>query len=154
APGDLPARHEVDEARHRLPLVHGVGDHALEAARQADRLERALVGDAVGAGVVPVVENDLGVAQLAPDVDQVGCATRDARHLLEGLLWLGRSVDPDDPAWARLRGEAGNHAGLRAPRHRAHDYRVEEHAVLALLLLDLLGPAREAEAAQPVIRRA
>src|SRR5262249_57269994 len=63
-------------------------------------------------------------------------------------------VTPDAPPGATTGGQPHNHPRLRPPRHRAHDDRVEEHAVLTLLLLDLLGPAREAEAAQPVIRRA
>ena len=33
---DLPARHEVDQTRHRLPLVDRVEDHPLESPEQAD----------------------------------------------------------------------------------------------------------------------
>ena len=48
-------------------------------------------------------------------------------------------------------GEAGDHAGLRAAGHRADDDRVEEDAELALLLGDLVRPAREAEPAERVV---
>src|SRR5437867_3872168 len=75
-----------------------------------------------------------------------------ARHLLVGFLGFGRGVDPDDAAWPVLRREAGDHPGLRAPGHRADDDGIEEHAECALLLHNLLGPAREAEAPKPVVR--
>src|SRR3954454_20200467 len=61
---DLAARDEVDHSGHRLPLVDGVGDHALEAAGEPDRLERLLVRDAVRTRVVALVEEDLVVVQV------------------------------------------------------------------------------------------
>ena len=82
---DLAARHHVDQPRHRLPLVHRVGDHPLEAAGQADRLQRLLVRDAVRAGVVALVEHDLVVAQVA----------RIARHTA-GLIDVGREVRDEE----------------------------------------------------------
>jgi hypothetical protein len=63
-------------------------------------------------------------------------------------------VDADHPPRALLAGEPGDHPGLRAAGDRAHDHRVEEDAELALLRLDLVGPAREAEAAELVVRGA
>ena len=69
-------------------------------------------------------------------------------------LGLAERVDPDDAAAARLPREARDHPGLGAPGDGAHDDRVEENAELPLLLLDLLRPLREAETAQPVVRRA
>ena len=48
----------------------------------------------------------------------------------------------------------GDHAGVRAAGHGADDDRVEEDAHLLLLLLDLVGPVGEAEAAEPVVGRA
>ena len=37
--GDLAAADEVDQARHRLPLVDGVDDHALKLAAEPDRVD-------------------------------------------------------------------------------------------------------------------
>ena len=84
--GDLAALDQVDHARHRLPLVHRIGEHALEAGGEADRVERVRVGDPVGAGVVAVVEDDLVVAQLAADADQLRGPAGDPGDLVPGLL--------------------------------------------------------------------
>ena len=50
-----------------------------------------------------------------------------------------------------LRGEAGDHPGLRRAGHGADDDRVEEDAQLGLLLGDLVGPAGEAEPAERMV---
>src|SRR6185369_14804868 len=66
---DLATSDEIDEPRHRLSLVDRVRDHALEASGEAHRVERGGVRDAVGSGMVSVVEDDLVLAQVAPDAD-------------------------------------------------------------------------------------
>ena len=53
-----------------------------------------------------------------------------------------------------LPGEAGDHAGVGRTGDAADDDRVEEDAEFSLLLLHLVGPVREAQAAEPVIGRA
>src|SRR5207244_9337187 len=70
------------------------------------------------------------------------------------LLDRRRAIDAEHGARPLLRGEPGDHARLRRPRDRADDDRVEEDLELAFLLGDLLGPAREAEPAERMIRRA
>ena len=69
---DLPARHEVDEPGHRLPLVDRVRDHPLEPRDEPHRLERPGSRDPVRALVVPVVEDDLVLAQVALQPDGRG----------------------------------------------------------------------------------
>ncbi|CAM5484522.1 hypothetical protein SNARM312S_07965 [Streptomyces narbonensis] len=49
-PADLSPLHQVDQTRHRLPLVDGVGDHALGAGGEPHRVEGGLVREAVDAG--------------------------------------------------------------------------------------------------------
>src|SRR5699024_1272351 len=56
------------------------------------------------------------------------------------------------PPGALEGGDSGEHAGMRRAGHGAHDDGVEEDAELLLLLGDLIGPVREAEAAEPVLR--
>src|SRR5665213_2323158 len=63
---DLVTLDHVDEAGERLALVHRVGDHGFQGGTQPHRLERALVGDTVGAGVIARIEDDLLVVDLAP----------------------------------------------------------------------------------------
>src|SRR5829696_2076206 len=53
---DLAAADQVDQGRHRLPLVHRVGDHPLRAGGQPHRVHSGLIRDAVGAGVVALVQ--------------------------------------------------------------------------------------------------
>jgi len=151
---DLAASGQVDQPRHRLPLVDGVGDHSLQPGGEPDRVERPLVGDAVGAGVVALVEDELVAAELTADLDQRGSRLRDPRHLLERLARLRRGVDPDHAARPVLRGESGDHARLGRAGHRADDDGVKEDPELCLLLGHLLRPARVAEAAQRVVGRA
>ncbi len=76
------------------------------------------------------------------------------RDLCERLRRPGRAVDAQHAPLALLRGEPDHHPGLRAARDRAHDDGVEEDAQLPLLLGDLARPARVAEPAERVIRRA
>ena len=47
--------------------------------------------------------------------------------------------------------EAGDHARVRGPGHRADDDRVEEDAELLLLLGDLEGPVGETEPSERVL---
>src|SRR5579859_3411466 len=60
----LSATHQIDEARHGLALVDRVGDHALRARGEPHRVEGGAVGDAVDAGVVTLVEEDVVGGQL------------------------------------------------------------------------------------------
>src|SRR5262245_9051464 len=99
------------EARHRLPLVHGIRQHALEARGEPDRLQRPVIRDAVDPGVVPVVEEDLAVEELATHADELGRPARDAAHLLERLLGLRGGIDPEDSARTGLVSEARDHPG-------------------------------------------
>ena len=62
-----------------------------------------------------------------------------------------RAVDAEHGALALLAREAGDHAGLRRPGHRAHDDRVEEESERGLLVGDLAGPACEPVAAERVV---
>lgn len=148
--------HHAGEA---LALVDGVGDEGLGPGAKLDSVDGSLVRDAVDAGVVVGVEDDIalrdvGLVQANPG----GGQPRDADDLGKGLAGPARGVDADDAARARalLLGEleARNHAGERRARDGAHDHRVEEDAHLALLRLDLERPPREAEPAERVVRRA
>lgn len=53
-------------------MIDAVGDRRLEAGRGPAGVERQLVGSAIDAGGVALVEDDLVVANLAPDADRVG----------------------------------------------------------------------------------
>src|SRR5437763_2390235 len=117
----LSPRDEVDQARHRLPLIHGVGDHPLEPPGETYRFKGRCVWDSVRAGVVAIVEDDLVVAQLASEPDQLGRVARDTRDLRVRFGGRGGAVDPNDAALALLSREAGDHPCLRAARNRADD---------------------------------
>jgi hypothetical protein len=81
--GDLAAGDQVDRAGHRLPLVHGVGDHSVGTGGQAHRVEGVLVRGAVDAGVVAGVQHHRrGVAL---DADQRRGPAGDALDLVPGL---------------------------------------------------------------------
>ena len=80
-----PIIREVDEARHRFALVHGVRDHPLEAPHESHRIERRLVRDAVDPGVVALVELDLVIAEVALEPDQGGGPAGDPADLLSSL---------------------------------------------------------------------
>src|SRR5699024_5083883 len=72
------------------------------------------------------------------------------------LLGRGGVVDADDLAGSAPGGLEGGEAGdlsrVGRSRHRAHDDGVEEDAELPLLLGDLIGPVRESEASELVLR--
>ena len=112
---------------------------------------RGVVRDAVGAGVVAVVEDHLVRRQLAIEADLRGRVAGDPQHLGVRLGGLGRAVDADHAPAAALEGEPGDHAGLRRAGDRADDDRVEEDAEIALLLRHLDRPAGEAEAAERMV---
>ena len=102
--------------------------------------------------MIAVVELDVGGRDRRLDPDLHGRVGGDARDLLVRLGRLGRAVDAEHPSRSAALllevAEARDHAGLRAAGHRVHDDRVEEDPQRALLLGDLEGPAREAEAAE------
>src|SRR5581483_7009830 len=103
ARSDAPGAHEVDQRRHRLPLVHRVGDHTLEPRAEPDRVDRLRVRDAVRA-CVPLVEQDHVVSiELATQTDRLAGAARDAKDLRVRLLDCRRTVDAEYGAWALLR---------------------------------------------------
>ena len=135
---DVAGRDQVDQPGHRLPLVDGVDDHALEPAGELDGVDRRLDRDAVPVTGPALEHGDLVVAQVASEADQVGCVARDPAHLGAGLVEGRGGVDADDPAGAAaglLEGrEAGDHARVRGAGHRAHDDGVEEDVELLLLL--------------------
>src|SRR6516165_7324758 len=141
---DFAAADQVDQPGHGLALVDRVGDHPFGAGGQPHRVQGGVVGDAVGARVVALVQLDLLIAQLALQPDEPGGVTCDPRDLVAGFRWLGRGVDADDAARTAAgrgqRGEAGHHARLGAPGHRAHHDRVEEHAKFTFLVGDLTCP--------------
>src|SRR5713101_459078 len=145
---------EVDERRHRLPLVDRVGEHAFEPSAEADRVDRLRIRDAVRPCVPLVEEHDLLVLQLAAEADGLRGAPRDARDLIPGLLHGRRAVDAENGLRAVVCREACDHARLRRAGHRADDDRVEEDVELALLLHHLVRPARETVSAERMIRRA
>src|SRR5438067_4327113 len=151
---DPAGAHQVDQRRHRLPLVNRVGQDALEASAEPDRLDRLRVRNAVRPRVPLVEEDDLAVLELASEADRVGGNPRDPGDLVPRLRDRRRAVDSEHGPWPLLRCEAGDHPGLRRAGDGADDDRVEEDAELALLLGHLVRPAREAEAAQRVIGRA
>ena len=90
------------KSREGLALVDRVGDHRFQRGAEAHRVERALIGDPVGAGVEAVVEDDLLVGDLALDADEFRGRARDASDLLPGLGRFGRRVDADDRAASAL----------------------------------------------------
>ena len=105
--------------------------------------------------MVAVVEDDLVVAQVAADADQRRpCRARDARDLRARLGRLRRAVDADHAALAVLGAKPAIMPACVEPVTEHTIDRVEEDAELALLLLDLRRPAREAEAAERVVRGA
>ena len=92
---DLPARHEVDEPGHRLPLVDRVRDHPLEPGDEPHRVERPGARDPVRALVVAVVEHDLVGAQVPLEPDGCSRAAGDPGDLRTRLGRRGAAVDPD-----------------------------------------------------------
>ncbi len=144
---------EVDQRRHRLPLVDRVGDHALEPGAEPDRVDRLPVRNPVRAGVPLVEQHDLVVAQLSIEPDRRRGATRDPRDLIPRLRNGRRPVDPEHAPLLVLQRKAGDHPGLRRAGDRADDDRVEEDVELALLVGDLLGPPREPVAAERMVGR-
>ena len=68
--GISPRADHADQPGHRLALVDRVGEHALRARGELDRLDRLLVGDAVGRAFVAGDERDLVGAQIAVDADR------------------------------------------------------------------------------------
>jgi hypothetical protein len=88
--------HEVDQPRHRLALVHGVDDHALEARHETDSLYGLLVNDAVDAGVPSIKQDNLVVGEFATEFDGLRRALGDALDLPPSLFDGGWSVDADD----------------------------------------------------------
>ena len=104
--------------------------------------------------MVALVEDDLVLAEVAPDADGLGREAGDPGDLGARLGRLGRGIDADHPPLPLPVGEAGDHAGLGGAGDRAHDDRVEEDAELALLRLHLAGPRGEAQAAERVVGRA
>src|SRR5699024_9772208 len=141
---------------HRLALVDGVEAATLERCGGAAGLDRRLLGDSVGRTCPAGADIDLGVGDLAAESDELAGGVRDPLDLRVRLLRRCRGVDADDlagPAPGGLEGgEAGDHSRVGRSRHRAHDDGVEEDAELLLLLGDLIGPAREAETAELVLR--
>jgi hypothetical protein len=152
--GDPAGPHQVDEPGHRLSLVHRVDDHAFQAPGRPDRVQRRLHRDAVVVPGPALEHGDLVVPQLPAQADELGGVPGDLLDLSPGLPDPGRRVDPDHPPRLFLAGEAGDHPGLGGAGDAAHDDGVEEDPQLPLLLLDLVSPVREAEAAEAVVRRA
>jgi hypothetical protein len=58
--------------------------------------------------VVAVVEEDLVVAQVAPEADRLRREARDPGDLCPGLVWLGGAVDAEDAPLRIPNGEAGD----------------------------------------------
>ena len=104
--------------------------------------------DAVGLAGPALEHGDLVVAQVAAEADQFGGVAGDLLHLGARLGDLRGRVDAEHAARPVLSGEPGDHAGVGAAGHGAHDDRVEVDAELLLLLVDLVGPVREPQSAQ------
>src|SRR5689334_7423981 len=86
---DFAAVDHVDEPGHGFALIDRVGDHAFSAGGEPHRIEGGVVGDAVGARVVALVQLDLLVVNLALQADEPGGVTRDTGDLVAGLRWPG-----------------------------------------------------------------
>ena len=119
------------------------------ASRIASRV--VLVRDAVDAGVVALVELDVVRGQVPLDADQLRGAAGDPQRPARGSrpAWPTRRCRAPGAAGRPPRSRAANPAtmpGLGAAGHRADDDGVEEDAELALLLGDLVRPARRSRA--------
>jgi hypothetical protein len=69
---------------------HGFLDRVGSPSRgEPHRIEGGVVGDAVGARVVALVQLDLPVVNLALQADEPGGVTRDTGDLVAGLSWPG-----------------------------------------------------------------
>src|SRR5699024_12719447 len=77
---------EVEQSGHRLALVDGVEDDALELCGGADGLDRRLVGDSVGRACPAGADVDLGVGDLAAEPDVLCGGVRDPLDLGVRLL--------------------------------------------------------------------
>jgi non-heme chloroperoxidase len=86
---DFAAADQADQPGHRLALVDRVGDHAFGAGGEPHRIEGGVVGDAVGARMVVLVQLDLPVVQLALDADEPGGVPCDPGDLAAGFSRLG-----------------------------------------------------------------
>lgn len=100
----------------------------------------------------PLKHGDLIGAQVAAQVDELGGVACDAFDLLSGCGWFGRRVDADHPPRPPLAGETGDHAGMGRAGDTTYDDGVEEDAEFFFLLLHFVGPVRETQSAEPVIR--
>ena len=155
---DLAARHEVDQAGHRLPLVDRVRDHALETARRAASprasprpgCRRCPRGSGRRAAPRPARRS-----RSRPMAAAVRARSARPAHGSR-TAWRSRRCRRSGAAAARVleHGEASDHARLGGARDRADHDRVEEDAKLALLLGDLERPAREPVPAERMVRGA
>src|SRR5689334_2617656 len=82
---DFAAADHVDEPGHGFALVDRVGNHAFGAGGEPHRIEGGIIGDAVGACVVALVQLDLLIAQLTLQADEPGGVTRDTGDLTAGF---------------------------------------------------------------------
>src|SRR5436190_23895363 len=92
---DLAAPHEVDHPGEALSLVDGVGDHSLETCARQDRVDRRPIRDAVRAGVVAIVEDDVFGPELSLEAELARGVLRDPGHLFVRLLRPGGAVYSD-----------------------------------------------------------
>ena len=153
--GDVLVLDQIDETSQRLAFVDGVGDHRLELGTHGDRVHRRLDRDAVEVSRPAFEHLDLVVADVAPDLDELGGVAGDACDLVAGLLQGGGGVDPEDPALDAGQllegGKPGDHPGVRRARHGADDDGVEEDPEGLLLLGDLERPVGEPQSAVLVL---
>ena len=90
---------EIDERRHRLSLVHRIGEHPFEAGTEPDCLDRLSVGDPIGAGVPLIEQDDLAVGERATEADRLGGSAGNPRDLIPCLLDGRRAVDAEHRAF-------------------------------------------------------
>src|SRR5689334_4331945 len=71
----------VDGPGNGFALIGRIGNHAFGAGGEPHRIEGGIIGDAVGARVVALVQLDLLIAQLTLHADEPGGVTRDTGDL-------------------------------------------------------------------------
>ena len=140
---DAAVADEVDQRRHRLSLVHRIGEHPLEPRAEADRLDRLCIRDAVGAGV----PSSRRTISSSPGGGRARSLRRcDGQCARSGT----RSARPSPSRRSRARYarapvlRSRRSSPLGRSGDRAHDDRVEEDPERGLLIGDLAGPAGEA----------
>src|SRR5215472_6984683 len=86
---DFAAADQVDEPGHGLALINRVGDHPFGTGGEPHRVQGGVVGDAVGARVVALVQLDFLIGKLTLQADEPGGVTCDPGDLVAGFGRLG-----------------------------------------------------------------